>query len=294
MMRYTTLISCQELIPHIGSSSWAIVDCRFDLLDPAKGEQEYLEAHIPGAVYAHLDKDLSAPPTGTNGRHPLPTVEELSTVFSQWGIEKDVQVVAYDASGGPFASRLWWCLRYLGHDAVAVLDGGFPSWNQAELPTSSGLENRSTSFFKSQIRPSMSATIPQVMAQIRFTSPRLIDARSPERHSGLEEPHDPVAGHIPGSINHYWGKNLDDKGNFHSREILHKQYKELLGELPTKSLIVYCGSGVTSCHNLLAMTYAGFEGARLYPGSWSEWCSDPARPITTKNDLTPNLTTGST
>jgi thiosulfate/3-mercaptopyruvate sulfurtransferase len=294
MMRYTTLISHQELFPHLGSSSWAIVDCRFDLLDPAKGEREYLEAHIPGAVYAHLDKDLSAPVTGTNGRHPLPTVEKLTTVFSQWGIGKEVQVVAYDSSGGPFASRLWWSLRYLGHDAVAVLDGGFPIWIQAELPITSGLENRSASLFKPQIRPSMSATISQVMAQIHFTSPRLMDARSPERHSGMEEPHDPVAGYIPGSINHFWGKNLDENGNFLSREILHKQYKDLLGELPPKSLIVYCGSGVTSCHNLLAMTYAGFEGSRLYPGSWSEWCSDPARPVATKDNPTLNLTTGST
>lgn len=293
-MRYTTIISHQELFPHLGSPSWAIVDCRFDLLDPARGEREYLDAHIPGAVYAHLDKDLSAPVTGTNGRHPLPTVEKLSTVFSQWGIGKDVQVVAYDASGGPFASRLWWSLRYLGHDAVAVLDGGFPSWIQAELPISSGLENRSASLFKPQVRPSMRATIPQVMAQIHFTSPRLMDARSPERHSGMEEPHDPVAGHIPRSFNHFWGKNLDENGNFLSREILHKQYKDLLGEQSTKSLIVYCGSGVTSCHNLLTMVYAGFEGARLYPGSWSEWCSNPARPVATKDTPTPNLTTGST
>ncbi len=290
-MRYTTLISPQELIPHLGSPSWAIVDCRFDLLDPAMGEREYLEAHIPGAVYAHLEKDLSAPPTGSNGRHPLPTVQELSAVFSQWGIEKGVQVVAYDASGGSFASRLWWSLRYLGHDAVAVLDGGFPAWTQAELSTTSGLENRRHRSYKPQVRPSMSASISHVMAQIHFTNPRLLDARSPERHRGLEEPHDPVAGHIPGSINRFWDMNIDDDGNFLPREILHKQFEDLLGDTPPQSIIAYCGSGVTSCHNLLAMAYAGFDGARLYPGSWSEWCADPSRPVATGDEPRPNPTT---
>jgi len=280
-MRYNTLITPRQLTPHIDRSTWAIVDCRFDLDDPTKGEREYMEDHIPGAVYAHLERDLSAPPTGSNGRHPLPTPESLSAVFTQWGIGTDVQVVAYDDSGGSFASRLWWCLRYLGHETVAVLDGGYHSWKQAGFPTQGGEENRSPRTFIPLIQPNMRADTDQLMSQIGFASSLLLDARAPERFRGEEEPLDPVAGHIPGAINRFWELNLDDAGKFLPREVLRTQFKIQFGETSPQSIIGYCGSGVTSCHNLLAMEYAGLHGARLYPGSWSEWCADPTRPVAT-------------
>ena len=280
-MHYNTLITPRQLYPHIDRSTWAIVDCRFDLLDPTKGEREYLEDHILGAIYAHLEHDLSASQTGSNGRHPLPTPEALSAVFTRWGIGADIQVIAYDASGGPFASRLWWCLRYLGHEAVAVLDGGYHSWSQAGFPTQSGQENRSSITFIPRIQPNMRVDTTQIMSQIGSTRSLLLDARAPKRFRGEEEPMDPVAGHIPGAINRFWELNLNQNGQFLPPEVLRTEFKGLLGQTAPQSIIGYCGSGVTSCHNLLAMEYAGLHGAQLYPGSWSEWCADPNRPIVT-------------
>ena len=282
-MRYSTLIKPEQLKPHLDHPTWAVVDCRFDLLDPTKGEREYLEEHIPGAVYAHIERDLSALPTGSNGRHPLPTPESLSAVFIRWGIGSDVQVVAYDASGGPFASRLWWCLRYLGHEAVAVLNGGFHSWKHAGFPICSGEENRSPRTFIPRIQTNMRADTAQLISQIGSASSLLLDARAPQRFRGEEEPLDPVAGHIPGAVNRFWELNLDDAGQFLPPEVLQAQFETLLGGTSPQSIIGYCGSGVTSCHNLLAMAYAGLHGSRLYPGSWSEWCADPARPVATEN-----------
>ena len=280
-MRYNTLITPRQLNHHVDRSTWVIVDCRFDLLDPAKGEREYIEDHIPGAVYAHLERDLSAPPSGSNGRHPLPTPESLSAVFTRWGIGTEVQVVAYDASGGPFASRLWWCLRYLGHEAAAVLDGGYHSWKQSGFPTQGGEENRPPRTFTPRIQSNMRVDTGQLTSQIDSADLLLLDARAPKRFKGEEEPLDPVAGHIPGAINRFWELNLDASGQFLTPEALRSHFKILFGETSPQSIIGYCGSGVTSCHNLLAMEYAGLHGARLYPGSWSEWCADPTRPIAT-------------
>lgn len=282
-MRYNTLITSKQLNPHIDRSTWAIMDCRFDLYDQTKGEREYTENHIPGAVYAHLERDLSAPPTGSNGRHPLPTPESLSAVFTRWGIGSDVQVVAYDATGGPFASRLWWCLRFLGHEAVAVLDGGYHSWKKAGFLTQDEEENRSPRTFIPLIQTNMRADNATLMSQIGSPSSLLLDARAPERFRGEKEPLDPVAGHIPGAINRFWEYNLDNAGQFLPPEVLRTQFEVLFGETSPQSIISYCGSGVTSCHNLLAMEYAGLHGARLYPGSWSEWCADPTRPVATED-----------
>ena len=280
-MHFNTLITPGQLNTNVDRSTWAIVDCRFDLHDPTKGEKEYMEDHIPDALYAHLERDLSAPLTGSNGRHPLPTAESLSDVLTRWGIAADVQVVAYDASGGPFASRLWWCLRYLGHKAVAVLDGGYHSWKQAGFPTQGGGENRSPRTFIPRIQSNLRVDITQLTSQIGSANLLLLDARAPERYRGEEEPLDPVAGHIPGAINRFWELNLDDAGQFLPPEMLRAQFEVLFGKTSPSSIIGYCGSGVTSCHNLLAMEYAGLHGARLYPGSWSEWCADPTRPVAT-------------
>jgi thiosulfate/3-mercaptopyruvate sulfurtransferase len=278
-MSYTTLISPDELMLHLDDPLWAVVDCRFDLFEPEKGEQDYLKTHIPGAVYAHLDRDLSAVPTGTNGRHPLPSIEDLISRFSQWGIGETVQVVAYDDRGGGFAARLWWCLRYLGHKSVAVLDGGFPSWERAGHPTRSGVENRPPRNFKHQIHEDMLIHLDQLQTMIGSPDIILLDARAPERYRGEEEPIDPIAGHIPGAKNRFWGLNLDENECFLPASVLRTEFERILGSTSPPSVIGYCGSGVTSCHNLLAMAHAGLHGARLYLGSWSEWCADEARPI---------------
>jgi len=273
------LVVAEELLTHLGEPAWAVVDCRFNLLAPDEGESQYFEAHIPGALYAHLDRDLSGPRTGKNGRHPLPSIQEMAKTFSRWGIDESVQVVAYDADSGPMAARLWWMLRYLGHDRVAVLDGGVSAWRAAGLATRAGREERAPRSFTPRLRSSMCVEAAQIFEGAASGIEVLVDARAPERFRGEEEPLDPVAGHIPGAINHFYQKNLDPQGRLLPAELLREQFRALLGNAAPESVVSYCGSGVTACHNLLAMEQAGLEGARLYAGSWSEWCSDPSRPI---------------
>ena len=275
----TTLVAPDVLSANLDHEDWAIVDCRFSLQEPEQGEAEYLEGHIPEAVYAHLDRDLSGPMTGNNGRHPLPDPEQLVDRFSAWGIDDEVQVVAYDATGGQYAARLWWTLRYLGHDAVAVLDGGLAAWTSAGLPVSKERKERRRRSFTA--RPDREMRIG--IGALEAARPRtlLLDARAPERFRGETEPLDPVAGHIPGARNHPTALNLGEDGRFLSSDILRERFEQVLGERDAGSVISYCGSGVTACHNLLAMEVAGLHGARLYPGSWSEWCADPSRPVET-------------
>ncbi len=276
---FTTLITAQTLREHFGRADWAIVDCRFDLLRPAWGQEAYLQGHVPGAIYASLEKDISAPSTGTNGRHPLPPDLILAAAFSRWGIDRKTQVVAYDDNGGGYAARAWWCLRYLGHDRVALLDGGLPAWVEAGMPLRSGEEQRAPAKFRPAPRPGLRIDASEIAASARTSRLRLIDARAPERYRGDEEPIDPVAGHIPAAVNHPWQSNLDAQGRFRPAAELRLEYLALLRGQPPESAAVYCGSGVTACHDLLAMSYAGLDGARLYPGSWSEWCSNAARPV---------------
>jgi thiosulfate/3-mercaptopyruvate sulfurtransferase len=282
-MPHGPLISSKELVPHLEKVGWAVVDCRFHLAEPDRGEAEYLEAHIPGAVYAHLDRDLSAAKTGANGRHPLPSVEEMSHRFSAWGIDSNIRVVAYDADAGQIASRLWWMLRYLGHDRVAVLDGGFKTWWESGLSVLGGREQRASRSFQPEVRPSMRIDINHLLDPEFRKMNLLIDARAAERYRGEEEPLDPVAGHIPGARNHPWQENVDEKGRFLPAPTLRARFASLLGNRPPEATVVYCGSGVTACHNLLAMEQVGIRGPRLYPGSWSEWCADLSRPIETGN-----------
>jgi thiosulfate/3-mercaptopyruvate sulfurtransferase len=276
---FGTLLAAADLRPRLDDPSWAVIDCRFDLDNHSRGQAAYLEGHIPGAVYAHLDRDLAAPPNGSNGRHPLPPVEILAAVFSRWGIGDGVQVVAYDDSGGQYAARLWWCLHYLGHETTAVLDGGLAAWKQEGLPLRAGSEERRPREFHPAVRPSMRVEAVQILSSLGSFSLRLIDARAPERFRGEEEPIDPVAGHIPGAVNHPWQTNLSPDGRFLPAAILRADFEALLDSTPPKDAVAYCGSGVTATHNLLALAYAGLEGARLYPGSWSEWCSDLRRPV---------------
>lgn len=281
-MPWHTLIDVPDLIPLAEQADVRLVDCRFDLHNPPWGRAEYLRAHIPGAGYADLDTDLSGARTGVNGRHPLPAPEDLRGTLGRLGIDSRQQVIAYDQDSGMFASRLWWLLRWMGHEAVAVLDGGFAAWCAHGGATRAGTEPVEPRRFTGGPDAAHIATIDDVMALVSVGSRgRLLDARAPERFRGEVEPLDKVAGHIPGAVNHFFRSSLDDSGRFLAPAALRERLGAALGDVPASEVIAYCGSGVTACHNLLAMTHAGLTGARLYPGSWSEWSSDPQRPAAT-------------
>jgi len=275
-MAFTTLISVTELAKHIGDPAFAIFDCRFKLDDIEAGRRVYYEAHVPGAVYAHLDYDLSGWKTGANGRHPLPTPQMMNATFGAWGISADTQVAAYDDQGGGMgASRLWWMLRYMGHEKVAVLDGGWQAWESASLPTESGIVMRPPTTYLGQPRPDMRRDADEI-ANGHFI---VIDARSLPRHRGDEEPLDPVAGRIPGSRHHFYLSNLGSDGRMLPPEKLRAKFQSVLGDAPADHCVFYCGSGVSAAFNVLAMEVAGMPGAKMYPGSWSEWIGDPNRPV---------------
>jgi thiosulfate/3-mercaptopyruvate sulfurtransferase len=276
---YTTLIDTQSLAAHLADESFRIVDCRFALDDAAWGEQVYTASHIPGAVHADLKRHLAGDPTGHNGRHPLPTVDELRETFSRTGIDRTRQVVAYNQDSGIFASRLWWMLRWLGHDAVAVLDGGFAAWVDEGHPVSSAREPELRREFTGTQRAHLLAVVEDVASATEQGGHRLIDARSPERFAGRVEPIDRVPGHIPGARNHFYMRNLDPAGRFLPAAELRQHLTAALDGVPAAKTIAYCGSGVTAAHNLLAMEHAGLRGARLYVGSWSEWSSDDRRSV---------------
>ncbi len=282
-MAFTTLIGTGDLAAHMADSDWLAVDCRFQLADPAWGEHEYLTSHIPGAVYAHLNRDLSGPVTGTNGRHPLPDPGALIQTCIRLGIANGVQIVAYDQDNAMFASRLWWLLRWLGHGQVAVLDGGFRKWMAEGRPTVSGNDVRRAARFTGTPRPEMVAGLEDVAVIVQRGDRLLLDARAPERYRGDLEPIDRVPGHIPGAVNHFFQQNVTEEGAFLPAAVLHERLSGTIGETSPEDVVCYCGSGVTACQNLLAMDVAGLHGARLYPGSWSEWSSDPARPVERSN-----------
>lgn len=277
-MTYTTLVSTADLAAHL--HEWAVVDCRFDLQQETWGRQQYADAHVPGAVYADLGEDLAGRRTGRNGRHPLPSVEALAATFGRLGIDRSTQVAVYDQDVGMFASRLWWTLRYLGHDAVAVLDGGWAKWVREGRPVRGGGESRPAAVFAPSPRPQMAVDVTEV-ARRSGQNAALIDARGPERFLGQIEPLDRVAGHIPGATNHYFRWNIGESGTLLPPQQLRDTLSAVLGPHSPEEAIVYCGSGVSACHNLLAMEHAGLRGAKLYVGSWSEWSSDPARPVET-------------
>ena len=278
-MAYSTLINSGTVAARLGDQAFALVDCRYDLNDEAWGEREYRAGHIPGAVYAHLSHDLAGAKTDRSGRHPLPDPGALARFFGRLGIASDVQVAAYDQDTGMYASRLWWLLRWLGHEAVAVLDGGFARWLAEGRPTSAGQESRSAREFTGSARSEMSVGADEVTKLSQSRDWRLVDARAPERYRGDSEPIDKIAGHIPGAANHFFKGNLDEDGAFRLPEDLRRRFDEVVGDVPMERVVCYCGSGVTACHKLLALEHAGLRGAKLYPGSWSEWSSDPSRPI---------------
>ena len=276
MPERSPLIQVHDLEAHLGDPAWAIVDCRTDLANPGWGRGAYLQSHILGALHANLETDLSAPRTGLNGRHPLPSPEDLASVFSRWGIDDGVEVVAYDAGADFFSARLWWSLCYLGHTRVRVLDGGLAAWQAEGLPLSAGEERRPARRFIPRPQPGFIAPITEVLS-----ARRLIDARAPERYRGEVEPLDRVAGHIPGARSYEWRRSLGPDGRLLPARALRAQLEGALAGAAPNQTVVYCGSGVSASHVLLAMAVAGLHGARLYPGSWSEWCADPARPVAT-------------
>lgn len=281
-LRATTLISTDDLALHLESPDWVVVDCRFDLADQPAGERLYRDAHIPGAVYAHLGRDLAGAKTADqNGRHPLPDPDVLKHTLGSWGISDGVQVVAYDQDTGMFASRLWWLLRFMGHTAVAVLDGGFRAWTREGRTVGSGSEHRTPRVFAG--RPDHTAWLKvgdvERVVGTDGSGIQLVDSRAPERYQGLGETIDPVAGHIPGAANYFYKNNVTPEGTFREPEELKAQFTGVLGSTPPDRVVFYCGSGVSACHNLLALEHAGMPGARLYVGSWSEWCRDPKHPI---------------
>lgn len=277
-MLYSTLISSDSLIPLLSSPGCVVIDCRHDLAQPDAGANAYRQGHIPGAYFLHLDQDLSGPKTGTNGRHPLPDVDTLNAAFGRCGIGPKTQVVAYDDSGGIFAARLWWLLRWLGHESVAVLDGGLSAWCRAGLPLSR--DQPSPCDKKLAGRPTLAiASAEQLLGNLDSDLQVIIDARAPDRFQGQNETLDPVGGHIPGAINRFFKLNLRDDGSFKSASELRQEFQALLQRYSGRQVVHQCGSGVTACHNLLAMEIAGLPGSVLYPGSWSEWCSDPGRPM---------------
>lgn len=277
----TTLVDVAELEAHLFDHDWCVVDCRHDLTDPASGWKAYQAGHIPGATFASLEEDLSGHRTGRNGRHPLPSREDLAAIFGDWGIGNETQIVAYDAQGGQFAARLWWLARWLGHEKVAVLDGGWQQWLAKTHWSSTELPERMPAVF--EVRPPRVsvADADEVLAASADPTRLIVDARAPERYAGRVEPIDPVAGHIPGAVNRYWQDNLlcGPDGGFKSPRQLRDEFEVLLAGRASSRLIVYCGSGVSACHHLLAMQIAGFPDARLYAGSWSEWIADPSRPV---------------
>ena len=276
---HTTLISTDVLAAHLGDSSWLIADCRYNLTDEQWGGGQYLASHIPGAVFVNLAHDLAGPRTGTNGRHPLPSPDVMAATFGRLGIGDNIQVVAYDQDAGAFASRLWWMLRYMGHDAVAVLDGGFAKWTREGRPVRGGEETRVAAAFTPALRREMRLTVEDVTARLGNPSVLLVDARSPERFAGQPDPLDNVSGHIPGARSRFYRRNISQEGTMRPASELNAEFEQVLRGRPAHEVVMYCGSGVTACHNLLAMEHAGLPGAKLFAGSWSEWEADSSRPV---------------
>ncbi|WP_455221031.1 sulfurtransferase [Kaarinaea lacus] len=283
-MTYSSIISADLLQQHLNDANWRIVDCRFNLKAPDEGMSLYKMEHIPNAIYAHLDHDLSAPVSDTSGRHPLPDVETFKLKLGAWGIDTSKQVVVYDDAAGSYAARLWWMLRWLGHKSVAVLDGGFTLWKQQGLPTTNAIPHIEPATFVGQPNMDMLINSNALQEGLSKASICLIDVRDPQRYSGLEEPIDKVAGHIPGSINLPWKTNIADTGMYQSKAQLYDQYQKLLQDAAGKNVVFMCGSGVTACHSLVALEYIGISGAKLYPGSWSEWITDNSRPVATSEE----------
>jgi len=277
-MNYSTLLTAEVLAGHLNDPDWRIFDCRHQLSDVEFGAQAYADGHLPGAFFLHLDRDLSAPMNGRNGRHPLPDAQLLASKLGAAGVSRKTQVVAYDDDGGMIAARLWWLLRWLGHDRVALLDGGIRQWVKEGRALTSERPEPVPARFEVELRDWVVSS-DEVLASLDRHELCLVDARSAERFRGENETLDPVGGHIPGARNRFFRDNLDADGCFRPAPELRREFLALLAGVDPAQSVMQCGSGVTACHNLLAMEIAGLHGAKLHAGSWSEWCADPGRPV---------------
>lgn len=282
-MPYTTLISATDLAKNIRDLNWIVIDCRHDLDNPDAGRNAYAAGHIPGAQFADVEIDLSDKSAGPHGefrgRHPLPERNAFTETLRRWGVTHSSQVIAYDAHGGMFAARLWWMLQWIGHEAAAVLDGGLQAWQALELPLSTEPATRLRGNVEPHSSRMLTVSANDVLVNLSNPTRTVIDARAPDRFRGENETLDPLGGHIPGAKNRFFKNNLQDDGRFKPAEQLRSEFSALV-TVP-QATIMQCGSGVTACHNLLGMEVAGLSGAALYPGSWSEWCADPSRPVAT-------------
>jgi len=278
-MNYTTLVSGAVLAERLGDPDWIILDCQHDLMKPAFGREAYAKEHVPGAQFVGLDDDLAGPKTGSNGRHPLPSVEALTALFSRLGITADRQVVVYDSAQNMYAGRLWWSLKWLGHEKVAVLDGGLGKWKADGRPVTADVPAAQPATFVARVNLAIRADAGEVASRLNDGKSTIIDARAPERYDGSAETIDPVGGHIPGAVNRFWKSNVNDDGTFKPPLVLRAEFEALLAGKAPAAVIQQCGSGVTALHNFVAMEIAGLSGSKLYPGSWSEWCADPKRPV---------------
>lgn len=277
-MTFTTLIGPETLHARLDDPDWRVFDCRFDLAERDAGRRAWGRGHLPGALFADLEADLSGTPDATSGRHPLPDPAALAAWLGDHGVDADVQVVCYDADSGAFAARLWWLLRWLGHERVAVLDGGLAAWRAAGYPEETAPPARPA---PRRFEPRRRDPEAWVDAAAIAATPALlvVDARAPERFRGEHEPIDPVAGHVPGARNRPFTRNLGADGRWLDAGTLRAEWQRVTGEAPAADVVHMCGSGVTAAHNVLSMEHAGLAGSRLYPGSWSEWIRDPARPV---------------
>ena len=279
-MHDAPLIAAEALAERLDDPRLAIFDCRFDLARPDSGRERYEDEHLPGAIYADLNRDLSGPVSSVSGRHPLPEPGDFAARLRAWGVNRDSTVVAYDDGNAMYASRLWWMMRWVGHERVAVLDGGLRRWMQLGLPLDDAIPARPPGDFVARLRPELVVDVAQVARASADGSLQILDARAPERYRGEVEPIDGVAGHVPGAVNHPFALSLAADGRFRPASELRAALADALGGRGAPDTVAMCGSGVTACHLLLAMEVAGLRGGRLYPGSWSEWSRDPARPVT--------------
>ena len=276
---FTTIVSSADAAAHLSDPDWVILDCQHDLINHAFGREAYAREHIPGAQFVSMEDDMAGAVTGRNGRHPLPTPDALERVFGRLGVTEGRQVVTYDSSQNTYAGRLWWTLRWLGFRSVAVLDGGLGKWKAEGRTLTTSVPIARPATFHARPDDSMQVEVAAIVANLGKPGLRVIDARTAERYSGAQESIDPVAGHIPGALLRPWKDNVNPDGTYKSAAALRAEYTALLAGTPASDVVHQCGSGVSACHNLVAMELAGLTGARLYVGSWSEWCADPARPV---------------
>lgn len=275
------IVSTSELAAHLADPDWIILDCQHDLINHAFGRESYAKEHIPGAHFVSMEDDMAGVKTGRNGRHPLPTPDALVATFSRLGITAGRQVVAYDSSQNNYAGRVWWTLRWLGFKSVAVLDGGLGKWKAESRPLTAEVPAPRPASFSGTPDDSMRVSADAILASIGKPGMKVVDARAADRYSGAAETIDPVGGHIPGALLRFWKENINPDGTYKNPEVLRAEFQRLLGSTPPSEVVHQCGSGVSACNNMVAMEMAGLPGARLYVGSWSEWCSDPSRPVAT-------------